>query len=949
MGKIGSVMIIIAMLATAILIFTGGEGSGDAMNTRGGLDDPLDIDIYAFSSYQRPGVNEDFYIYVYSHYNGSGYMGPGIGNSTTLYELKISISGFFDEDGNPLPETPVNWIVGSVYNNNGDGYTLSRYSSRNFFADAMNTYLEMQIKMDGISPGKYQIGIRADFVYLADWDGGTNYLFASSSFEEKIQFEVDSHIRGNGWPDYTVYTYQESFGTDNLYAGAMNKLIGISGLYSATGSITEVTATIAFPDSGITAVQASTYSPGLPNLISWRIDVPPELPPGKYVMEITLSYTVNGMEIVQGATMHALMVEYTPLLMPPPFENLDTPFRTYSRSNLPESIEVPFSNDGNVDLENAIVHLDLDNTRYVDGTNYFINEDSGGGVWEEGIEKTIASIPAGESRSVTFGMLEFLPRLPPGKYKIPIDYIATYYDNGSTGEEVAHKTVGHWTSKGYFQHRNILWDREYPEDKNSEHQPFLLIEILPDSDGPMIMSYVDSGYNEPPGTVNDQFRLRVENFEMYSFTNLIYTIHTDDGSPFTRPFSDMNDTGNGTLEPILRAGLSASSGTSTSSDSFYFYANIRMDASPGISYFKVDVEGYDSFGQPFAKTMVAYIQISSHQPRFQPVNVEVSDIMEDRTVEITVEVINMGLGGARNLTCYFISSNTGYVATDLPEEFGDVMPGGMFTYTFHVKPESERRYFNGNYYGYVHFSYFDDLGEFDELLSGSNMQVRYDIYDKLPDIRVLKVDAPLVEQGKEFDVTVTIMNIGGSTASDLSVLLPYNSAQFDIENEEQPLSDLPAGETISFSFTMTPLKEISDRTTYSFTMLFSYTDITNRERTFSEGEGESFNVRTKDVIVPSEQRQIVEDDGALVAEGTGNVILGILLLIAAIIFGGIIAGVIRETFSSRKEVEKPVKEKSRSPPKAKKMEMEEEEEEEDIEEDEEEEDLDEDEDDEMDW
>jgi hypothetical protein len=276
------------------------------------------------------------------------------------------------------------------------------------------------------------------------------------------------------------------------------------------------------------------------------------------------------------------------------------------------------------------------------------------------------------------------------------------------------------------------------------------------------------------------------------------------------------------------------------------------------------------------------------------------------------------------------------------------MPGDVFFYTFHVKPESENRYFNGNYYGYVYFSYYDEMGEFDELMSGSNMQVRYDIYDKLPDIRVLKVESDLVDRGDEFDVIVTIMNVGGSEATNLKVLLPYNSAQFIVENPEQDLSDLEAGETLSFTISMEAMKEISDSSTYSFTMYFSYTDITNRERTFSEGESESFSIRTKDRIIPSEQKQIIQDDGALVAEGAGNVILGILLLFAAIIFGGIIAGVIRETFGTRKVVEKPAEKKTKEPKKAKKVELEEEpeeeipEEEDEIEEEEEEED-------EMDW
>ncbi len=946
MGKIGSILVLMVMVAASMLLLIGDDGIAEntGVKTRGGLDDPLSIDLNSFTSTKRPGETEDFYIRVYNDYNGSAYGGPFITNSTTLHSVKLSISGFYDGEGMPLAISPVNWIEGNIYNNNGDGYDIDRFNARNFYTDASNNYLEFQIKMDDIVPGTYHIGIMADFRVLVDWDGGTDYTYIPSSFEVKIEFTIESHLKGSGYPSYNFRTYQESMSTDNLYSGAMNKIIGIYGLYSATDPITDIYATISFPDSGIMAVEPSTFSSSLPSTITWRINVPEDIPPGKYQVELMLTYTVDGMEITEGATIQALVVEYTPLLMPPPFDDLSSPYRSYSRSNLPSSIDVTFSNVGNVELQDIIVHLDLDNTDYIYGGNYYINEDFSGNIYQEGVEETIESVPVGGSRTVTFETLEFLPRLPPGKYRIPIDYIATYYNNGSTGDSSGLRTVGHWTSKGYYDHRNILWDRDYPEDKNSERQPYLLIEILPEPDGPMIMSYVDSGYNEPPGTINDRFRLRVENFEMYDFHNLMYTIHTDDGSPFLRPFTNENDTENNTLEPVLRTNLYDSN-----SDSFYFYASIRKDAPPGLNYFKVDVEGYTEFGIPFSKTMVAYIQVASLQPRFQPISVEVGDILADRTVEVTVEILNVGLGGAINLTCYFVSSSSGFVSTELPMEIGTVMAGERFFFTFRVKPESERRYFNGNYYGYVYFSYYDEMGEFDELMSGNHMQVRYDIYDKLPDIRVLKVDAPLVDRGDEFDVTVTIMNVGGSTASNVRVLLPYNSAQFTVVNEELTLEDLAAGESQSFTFSIEALKEISDSSTYSFTMYFSYTDITNRERTFSEGESESFSIRTKDRIVPSEQRQIVEDDGALVADGTGNVILGILILFAAIIFGGIIAGVIRETFGQKKEVKKP--ERSKGPKKAKKIELEEEPEEEEEEHEEEEEDMEdeEEEEDEMDW
>ena len=936
MGKMTITMISTILMISSIAGIIGMEDEpASAEPTRGDLSDPLDLTLNSFDDLLEPGVVESFYVSLYNDYDGSGFQRSSSPmNITELKEVKITIVSIVDEDMDVVDPQPVTWTFMEAYNNNGDGYTFERYNSVNFFGDSGSSYFSFTINTEDILPGDYQIRIDVDFRYQIDWDGGTSYDWARTVRSYYTPFTIRSSIGISGYPNYPFRAFSESLNYDSLYSGAEKKLFGFEYPYSNSGTISDITAMISFPGSGITVDQSQISSPTLPNHLVWRITIPFDTLPGEHELLLQLSYRDDGVQVNEMSTIQTFTIGFTPMIFAPQSDDLNDPFLTFSRSSLPDSLTVPFRNGGNVELHQVTIRLDLDNTRYIDGTSYYINEDSNGNDYQEGIEVEFESIPVDGTVQVAFETVNFLPRLPPGIYKVPVDYMGYYTDDGSTGGSPREVMTGGWNDIGLYDHRTIMRNTVYPEDKNSDFYQYILIRILDDPEGPLLSGYIDSGYNQYPGTVNAYMRLRIENYEMYEFKNLIYHIHTDMGSPFTRPNSNSNDSGFTTLEPILRAGLYESSSYNTQSDSFYFYANIREDAAPGINYFYVDIEGQNEYNQPFNKTILAYITIRSNQPRFEVLSVEVGDLLEDRSVAVTVDVINVGLGGARNLTVFFKSSNTGYNGVDAPSEVGNVVREGTFSYTFHFKPESETRYFNGNYNGYLYFSYYDDLGDFEELMSGNSLYVKFDIYDKLPDLKIIKVDAPLVDRGDTFEVQVTVMNVGGSATNGLKVMIPYNSAQFSILTGIQEISDLEPNETILITFRIKAASEISDGTTYSFTVYFSYTDILGRERLFSDAETDSFSVRIKDRVIPSEQRQVVEDDGVIVSAGAGSVILGIFILFAAIIFGGIIVGGARELYSGKPVTER----KTASPrPVAKKLEFDDEEEEEEMDEEDEEE------------
>lgn len=937
MVKIKSMILISIFLAAALIPLMGYSAeTTDDPPVRGGLNDCFDLDLPSSSSVLYPGQTDDFRIRLYNTYDGSGYGGSSNpGNQSTLNAVMVSFIGVFDDEMDPVPFDPFSWLTEEIYNNNGYGYTVSQYNYQTFYADASSSYHEIMVHTNNVEPGIYYLGFQQDFLYMTDWDGGTQFSWDYGSNEDFFQLEVRSPIGPYNNGEYTFTAMRESHSSDDLFSGAQNKLFGLRNLYPLSGSITEVYATISFPTLDIDVPNPTVYNPVLTSTIAWRINVPAETPPGPHPVELRFSYEHNGVRINESASMQEFDVLYTPILDPPPFDDLSNPLMTLTQKSMPDTIEVPFTNGGNVDLQDITVRLDLDNTKYVDGTNFFIDESGNGAIRWEDVTFELGDLAVGESATATFGTINFFPRLPPGLYKVPIDYIGTYHDAGATGNPSGDVITGYWDEMGYTQHHNIKFRTTYPENPYITYRPFVLIEVEDDPDGLDISGYIDSGRDQDPGNANSYMRLRVENRELYRFKDLTYTIHTDGGSPFEHPTSEDNITGD-TLLPIYRSNLNAGSTTGIGYDSFYFYASVRQDANPGINYFRVDMTGMNDYNQPVSKSFYAHINIRAKQPRFEDMSTEVGNISDDRIVPVTAHFVNVGLGGVTNLTAFYISSSTGFTNVDPPLYIGDVPAGGFFDYTFHVKPDSDSRYMHGGYSGNVYFSYYDGIGKFTELMSGTNTQVRFDVYTKLPDLRIVEVNAPVIDRGDTITVEITVMNFGGSTAENLQAVLPYSYAYFTVEEGIKDLGDLDRDETVTFTWEIEGGDEFSDGSTYSFTIYFSYKDVEGRTRIFSEGESESFTLRTKDRIIPSEQRQVVKDDGVLISEGAGSVLLGILIIIGLIIFGSMIA---------KGHTAHPVEEKKAVPAKksAPKLTLDEDEDE-DIDEDEEEEEEEEDED-----
>ncbi|MCK5561446.1 MAG: hypothetical protein KAJ51_12660, partial [Thermoplasmata archaeon] len=748
--------------------------------------------------------------------------------------------------------------------------------------------------------GDYLIKIEENLRYLDSWDGVSIYNYTDDTDEDYIPFSVRSCVMPyNSDLEYLFETTRENNNNEPLYAGAEFEKFMIRWLWEPSGEVTALSADIRMDDDLIKVDQpiCTLNQIGGPSadMVFWRITVDNNTLPGYYTVFLKLSYTRtvggNVHVVTETETAQTFTVVHTPLLFPPrpdPGQALPKPLVTITQKDVNGSFTVPFRNDGNVPLTNVNVRLDLDSSSYIKESEFFYNENWYATTTWPDLTVELGDVGIGETKYAEFPMIHLIHYLPPGKYMIPLDYTCTYFDAGETDNPSGHIAAGYWDDGNQqLLHRTIRQATLYPEDFNEPHMPYIVIEVQEDADGVDLTGRIDSGYfTQTQGTKSRYIAMTIFNYEYYAFHDMTYLIHIDGGSPFDIPDGgSANDT---TLPPIHRPDLNAGSTGNIGSDNFWFYADIKDTANPGINYVQVDILGYDQYLQPVMKTIWVQIYINSKQPNFELTKVVASNVTDDMEVTVTVTIKNMGEGDAIGLGAYFKTSSTGFICTDDPTSLGDLLSGESVLYEFTVRAATETFAFHGYYGGDIYFEYTDEMGNYKPIFSGGSEYITFIVSNKLPDIVIKNVNAPCVSAGEEISVLITITNIGGSTARNAKVFMPIQSAEFQIDGDgEFTLGDIDPDQEVIITLQLTALDEIAEDTTYTFTLYFSYQNIEGRTLTYSEGEQELFKIRTREDIPVHEERQIFEEKDKVIDDGVAMLGLGILILLGLIIFAAI--------------------------------------------------------------
>ncbi len=217
--------------------------------------------------------------------------------------------------------------------------------------------------------------------------------------------------------------------------------------------ITDVHGTLSNLATGVTLSggQAEAINPtgGGSFDLFWRFDVPASTIPGFYSMDCLMVYVRDdtGATITENARGTGLYVDFTPRVT----ASLQTPVTINQIDDLQATLDVIFTNDGNVDLTDMMVYPQPDMDWLDVRFHHYENDDD-----TYVTEFNIGALVVGASSSAVTVEIAAAMMLPNGDHRVPFEWNGWYYEDGSTG------TATRWVECGAYMYDHDT-DDETPE------------------------------------------------------------------------------------------------------------------------------------------------------------------------------------------------------------------------------------------------------------------------------------------------------------------------------------------------------------------------------------------------------------------------------------------------------------------------------------------------------
>ncbi len=839
-----------------------------------------DLDFYNWNQQNYPGQQNNFYIHLYMNYNGSAFVGSNQpGNWLTMINANVTFDTVVDHTMAPANPSPITWVRKNVDNNAGAGLTLNDYNNY-YLYDINGNLLQFNVITNQIAAGTYFIRFSLVADVMVSYDTLTStptYAKQTQVFFTRLDI-MPSFGFGSvaGWSDYQG-------GTENLYAGAVHEKL-VSTIYqNVPGTVTNIRATLKIDDNHFHLMNPQAVAYQLTGWydLHWIVDIDKGTPANHYQCEVTYSYTLNGnTEVTETTPMYFnLTVQWTPILKFPDSLDHSKPLVKVYQGAPEANFTVPIKNDGNVKMMNVTVRLDLNNAAYFKDGQYYYDEYYGGQIRYKDITFNLGDINTGESKNAVFSDVILKAMLPPGQYVIPVSYIGSYLDTGVIGSSDM-RMAGYWDdgAMGFpylYDYENIHWASDYPETYSvNPMYPYIFVEVADNAHGVDVTGMINGLYY--PNSKNNYMRLDVYDYENYFFSNVVYTIHTDGGSPIKR--QGVPDTDPSTaLMPITRSSL----GPGQPYDYLYFYADMRQIAPTGTNFIQVDVAAIDPHGMLVKFSFDAAITVGANSPQFEMLKYT-TEMSNNQTARVTCYFENVGWGSATNMSLFFRPSSASMIMVDAPIFFGKIVPGQLFNYSFTVKPSNDQQAISGNWQGYVYSEYTNDGGQIVKMFTGTSNYVNFIVQPKLPSIQVTNVLAPAATGGAKMTVKITVANLGGSTAYGTKIIWSDTQSMFGVETGESSFTcgDLAPGATYTATFTVRASKALLPSTAYAAYVYVSYTRVDGFGMTYAEGGSRSFTFHTPMEVVPS--KQLVEHQNSGYTFDIGYMMLGLFIMIGVI-------------------------------------------------------------------
>jgi len=574
---------------------------------------------------------------------------------------------------------------------------------------------------------------------------------------------------------------------------------------------------------------------------------------------------------------------------------LRDPLYTINRGTTSKDFDVTIMNEGNVDLTDIEVELDLFGAEYF-FSDFYYDEEFNALKQSFPLKDTIAQLNIGSDEDVTFPTSIF-KYLPQGYYRIPLRMSMQYYNDGSTGEATEFVITDEMEYIAIRDTQGLSEIDQEPHINIRVENPQPSVDIYPFSTAPILA-----------GTKNTYLTMVLENKEDYGFSDIEIIMEAGGELPIENPKSPgaSGNRSTGTdLDPVIVDKLGSQLDTPANMVTVNFLSNVKDDAS-GVYEIPVEIKGIDDWGKPFNVSTSFELVVTPIPPKLVVLDAVTTPIQEGQTYNLTVTIMNVGGTTASSVRVLFIGygryTNTFSPVSSPIASLESLEAGAMTDVTFEVTADVTVD-MGESYLGEVLFEYTDPQGTFTRFTDGEAVSFwvrteQYEVPDPVPASQMLEVynvNTGSIIPGAQFTMQASVRNLGDSTATNVKVLFVSHTNAIYIAGGNgsssgiMDVGTLQAGTYKNVNIVLAAGENMDDEIVYTVSLLLEYTTSDAQHVGFDSNDPVvvELSANPAETMTESEIAKMAAQEAAKASASEIDrniIILGIIIIIAAIIF-----------------------------------------------------------------
>ncbi|UCH88005.1 MAG: hypothetical protein JSV49_06965 [Thermoplasmata archaeon] len=708
-----------------------------------------------------------------------------------------------------------------------------------------------------------------------------------------VKMKLTSRVTDVGGGGIDLAARNNNLASVPIYSGTIDRLLTIPNIYSLDGNLDNVEFTLSIPSNFVledtlatldvvTTAAGTTEDPFWDLTSAGAFNQAPQVYSGYY----ELIYYIGGVKITESQNPISIEIVDTPVLdLTDQIAQTDigkTDLNDEYIANVEiyqgttnKSFPLVFKNNGNYDLTDVEAELFTDNAAYFFKSEFYYDENAN--AFKSSLSKTVplGNIAMGQTKEENFPT-EIIKNLPPGLYRIPIKYTAYYDTGGVVPEDVTEVDI----------HANVVAARSLTHET---YTPFLLVKVNEGDDENDVIepdllaistNYIQAGMHNVPLSV------QLTNLENYPLNSVNVKIAAGGSSPLQQLNSLDRTAITIDAKEIDIKMYAANDPTNSNKNYFNFIVDIYKDATPGVHTVPITVTCLDPFNQERTTTVNVDLNINPVPPSCIITDAKTNDIKPNSNFTLTVTVRNVGGSDAKNVSVMFNGSTNLFSAQASIQGPQEIARNEEATFVFNIftgEVDAGQTYSTS-----LFVSFEDSLGNAFQF--NANPEQRIPLFvigddpppppPPPPKFVITDITTSEILEDSTFTLKVKVLNCGGSTANNVTILFNSTSNLFSASENLQSANSIDVNEEMEFTFSI-KTGEIERGMLYKTSIGISFKDTQGVSYPFTAENEHSIELRSKEADPPPEPEP--EEEPFLTQE-MALLFLGIFILISALIF-----------------------------------------------------------------